>query len=150
MGVNLQHKSSIAQAINHDCELIMEAVRRLIDGTWRLQDDDQSYSWELFPRVRSSLIEHVTLEEVTVLPKLSPQERERHRLDHRRLLAQLWAVEQALVEMRAETFRGLLRVLQGMIQEHHQHFTAALDDRDDSTPCEAEISILTRVRENVL
>lgn len=146
MGPNHQQNSRF-QMINHDCGLIMEAIRRLIDGTWQLNDEDHSCSWELFPRIRDSLIEHVRFEEEVIFPKLSLAEQTRHRADHRRLQAQLWAVERALTEMKAEYFRDLMVELQVMLHGHHDDFAPALmNDRSCDCSCNAEESILARAQ----
>lgn len=75
--------------IDHDCCLIMEAIRRLEEGTWLLKDEDDDYSWYLFPKIRESLNEHVALEEQFLFPKLSSSECRRHSQHHHRFLLQL-------------------------------------------------------------
>lgn len=143
-----------AELISHDCGLIMEAIRRLIEGTWHLQDDDQIYSWELFPKIRDSLHEHVAFEEASILPTLSPAEQERHRADHRRLLAQLWSVERALADLQADYFQDLLRSLQVMLEEHHHGFSTVLAQAGKgfacSSSCHAEEQIFARSQRRAL
>ncbi len=146
MEANQQYISRI-QIINYDCGLIMEAIRRLIDGTWLLNDEDRSYSWELFPKVRDSLIEHVRFEEEVVFPTLPLAEQARHRADHRRLQAQLWSVERALTEMKAEYFHDLLGELQVMLYAHHNDFAPVLRDGGACCgSCNAEENILARAQ----
>lgn len=142
-----QQQSTRLQVINHDCGLIMEAIRRLIDGTWQLRAEDLSYSWELFPKIRSSLKEHVSFEEQIIFPTLPLDERIRHRADHSRLLSILWSAETALIEMQADYFRGLLMELQVMLHEHHQQFAPALEDGGACcSSCHAEEKILLRTQ----
>jgi hypothetical protein len=142
-----QQQSTRFQVITHDCGLIMEAIRRLIDGTWRLNDEDQSYSWELFPKIRDSLIEHIRFEEAVLFPRLSLPEQARHRTDHRRLQAHLWSVERALTEMKAEYFHDLLDELQLMLHEHHKEFAPVLMEGDACcSSCNAEEKILARAQ----
>lgn len=142
-----QQQSSRFQVVDHDCGLIMEAIRRLIDGTWQLNGEDQSYSWELFPKIRDSLIEHVRFEEEVIFPMLSLPEQARHRADHRRLQAQLWSVERALTDMKAEYFHELLGELRLMLHEHHNDFTPVLRDGGACCgSCNAEENILARAQ----
>lgn len=108
--------------IDHDCGLITEAIRRLEESTWMLNDEDGDYSWYLFPKIRESLNEHVALEEQALFPFLSPSDSKLHSQHHHRFLLQLEMAELALRERRAEHFQESLRCLAWILNEHHREF----------------------------
>lgn len=103
-----------------DCQLIMEAIRRLIEGTWELRDEDLSYAWELLPRVREALSSHIKSEERLLFPDLNAQERAAHHLDHLCLTEQLKVVQEALESVDSIRFHLAHATLVKLLDVHHR------------------------------
>lgn len=103
----------------NDCQLIMEAIRRLIEGTWELRDEDLSYAWELLPRVREALSSHIRSEERLLFPNLNAKKRAAHHLDHLCLIEQLKVVQEALESVDSIRFHLALATLVKLLDAHH-------------------------------
>lgn len=108
----------------NDCQEIMEGIRRLLEGTWNLHDEDLLYAWELLPRIRESLEDHIQSEERLLFPKIGFKERNAHQLDHLCLMEQLRNASQALVEMNSDRFHLALATLVKLLDVHHREYDA--------------------------
>lgn len=106
-------------AVRRDCELILEAIRRLRDGTWNLELEDLEQAYFLLPTVRAAIADHIEYEERFVFPRLEKAERDAHRTEHAELVSVLWGLDLALRERSAEKFHALLDVLKVLLTLHH-------------------------------
>lgn len=107
--------------IKHDCDLIVDAIRRLRYGTWDLNGEDIDFARVLVPQIRDALQDHIQIEELTVFPHLSSQAKEAHRTEHQALVALLWAMEQSLLKKEPLHFHALLDLLNHLLTEHHNN-----------------------------
>ncbi len=105
--------------VKKDGSLILDAVRRLKEGLWNLQDEDSDVACYLLPQIRAALSDHILLEELWIFPYLTQCERKKHAGEHAEMSALLWALETSLKSGEAEKFRALLQLLGGLIETHH-------------------------------
>lgn len=112
-----------------DCVLIMDAVRRLRNVLWNLEEEDAEITHHLFPQIRAALMDHIIFEERLVFPGLARPERDAHAQEHAALTSVLWALEQALAQKAVERCRSLLDVLSSLIRQHHK---AGLEPRTEN------------------
>jgi hypothetical protein len=111
--------------IDKDCHLILEAISRLKDGTWCLNDEDSDWANYLFPKVKEALSEHVEYESQCVLPLLSIEEAIEHSADHEKILGLLEGLERRLRSSDAGEFQGSLAILIETLENHHYRFNNA-------------------------
>lgn len=121
--------NNIQKGIQQDCCLIFEAIRRLVDGTCCLQDEEKLCAWDLFGKLKMALNEHIDYEESQVLPKLSAQDRDRHHSEHLKLRELLERSRFALEDTRGDLFRRALTELGLSLRAHHER-----DSQVDSGP----------------
>jgi hypothetical protein len=110
----------VQQAMEKDCCLIFEAMRRLIEGTCCFQEKENLCVWDLFGKLYSAFAEHVDFEEAHVLPKLQREERAQHHAEHLRLRE---LIERARWEFECadgNSFRDVLRELFLTLKAHHE------------------------------
>lgn len=111
-----------------DYALIDEALRRLVDGTCCLVDEEKMAAFELFHKLREALVDHIQFEEETVFPALtvgpgiasvddfvSSMTRE-----HSRLNELLLESRRELEDSRGTAFRALLRELIATLTQHRK------------------------------
>lgn len=120
--------------IKHDCDLILDAIRRLRYGTWDLAGEDLDFAQVLVPQIRDALKDHVRIEELTVFPRLPSEAREAHRAEHHILLALLWSLEQSLLNKEPLHFHSLLDVLNELLDRHHNNCRQDLGSNDKIVP----------------
>ena len=110
--------------INNDCKLILEAISRLKDGTWQLNEKDEDSDWAnyLLPKVKEALLEHVEFETKCVLPSLSPEDEIEHSADHEKILGLLEGLESRLRTNEAEQFQTSLKSLIETLENQHCKF----------------------------
>lgn len=108
--------------LDYDCSLIMEALRRIREGSWDLQGEDYDQCYFIFPHIESALREHVAYEEEGVLPHKQTEIRNEHVLDHQKILALLKAIRFQLDRREADGFRSLLAILCDLLMKHHESF----------------------------
>lgn len=106
--------------VSHDCSLILEAVRRLDEGTGDLTGEDAEQARHLLPVVHDALEDHILLEEGVLLPFLPSDQCENHRREHQALQALLWSLELALSRMKSDCFHALLKMLNEQLISHHK------------------------------
>jgi hypothetical protein len=111
----------IQQAMERDCCLIFEAMRRLIEGTCCLQGEENLCVWDLFGKLYIALSEHVEFEEAHVLPKLPHQERARHHAEHMRLRELIERARWEFECAEGNSFREVLRELFLVLKVHHEN-----------------------------
>jgi hemerythrin len=116
--------------IKHDCDLIVDAIRRLRYGTWDLNGEDLDFAQVLVPQIRSALKDHVRIEELTIFPHLPNEAKEAHRAEHHSLLALLWSLEQSLLQKEPLHFHSLLDLLNEFLAMHHNNCRQNLGSDD--------------------
>jgi len=115
--------------IQRDCVLIMEAIRRLRDGTWRLDQEDLDQAQHLIPMVRSAITDHIQFEEKFLFPQLEKSELEAHMREHAEILSVLWGIETSLREQSPERFHAFLDVLRVILDIHHREKQKAPEEQ---------------------
>ncbi len=120
--MNLASVKAAYQCQSKDCLLIMEAIRRLVEGTWELKDEDRDYTWELLPKVRKALEDHIKFEEGLLMQELSEEECAAHRADHEDLTELLKITQRALENCDSEKFKRSLMELARLLDAHHKEF----------------------------
>lgn len=120
----------IQEAISKDCGLILEAIRRLIEGTCCLEGEEKICTWDLFHKTREALLEHVRFEERWVFPSLPPRERACHQEEHQRMLRSLELIRWDFEVGDGEMFRGRLKEFKELLDQHHAHGLACGCDID--------------------
>lgn len=110
------------QCKTKDCQAILESIRRLLEGTWELQDDDLAYAWDLLPRIDAALSTHIENEEELLFDALTPQQRTQHELGHLCLMEQLAQVHAKLVNLDSTGFHIALATLVLLLDSHHREF----------------------------
>ncbi len=138
--------TTIQNIVTHDCDLIVEAIRRLTDGTWMLQDEDLDYAWELFPKIEEALNHHIRIEETIVFPKIDAADRGQHRMEHFCLSEKLREVGEHLERLDAQAFQTALIELQELLAHHHRDFkTEVFDQPSPGACCESFMSVFARM-----
>lgn len=112
-----------------DCILIMEAIRRLREGTWNLQDEDFEHVVHLAPQVHAALLDHIEYEERCILPSLSEDEAAKHKKDHNEILALLWGIERSWKARSVVRFHVFLDMLIERLTQHHAHYSCNCNDK---------------------
>ncbi len=123
-------KTKLTQSnLDKDCKLILEAISRLKDGTWHLNNQDEDSDWAnyLLPKVKGALKEHVEYESHCVLPSLPTKESLEHSADHEKILGLLDGLETRLRENNAEEFQTSLKLLIETLENHHNVFNNAVN-----------------------
>ncbi len=122
--MDTQNKTQLSfqLSLERDCSHIVEAIRRLKDGTWHLDQEDSDWVDHLIPKIKSALIDHIDFEHRVLFPKLPASQAKAHLEEHQRILALLHAIENASKEKNVEDLHGLLDVLTTAINFHHEHF----------------------------
>lgn len=120
---------------DRDCVAILESLRRLLEGTWELQDEDLEYAWDLLPRVRMALENHIQTEARELFGLLTDRERQQHNLEHLCLKEQLNTVHDALVERDGVRFHTALATLLILLDSHHRDYDARVAELE-KTGCE--------------
>jgi hypothetical protein len=110
--------------------LILEAVRRLRDGTWNLDLEDLEQAQFLLPSVGAAVADHIQFEEKFVFPGLGASQRDAHRREHAELLSVLWGLDIALRRRSAGEFHALLDVLSVLLRMHHGAAQEIPDERE--------------------
>lgn len=115
-------QQNLLTSITRDCGHILEAIRRLREGTWHLSDEDADWAGFLLPQIRKALQDHIEYESLCVFPDLSEEAIKEHSAEHERIVAVLWALEQSMQAKDSERFHSLLDVLVHELDKHHQEF----------------------------
>jgi hypothetical protein len=110
--------SVVHQTLKQDYELIFEAMRRLIEGTCCLRDDEQVCVWDLFGKLHLAFLEHVEFEEAHILPRLPAEERARHHAQHARLMELIEKARWELECAQGDQFRQILIDLSNELKTH--------------------------------
>lgn len=110
------------QCKTQDCQAILESIRRLLEGTWELRDDDLAYAWDLLPKIDLALATHIENEERLLFESLAAQQRAKHQLEHMCLIEQLALVRRALVALDSDRFHIALATLVLLLDAHHREF----------------------------
>jgi len=72
-----------------DFTYIFKSLDRMSKGTCSGSTGKEICTWDLMPRIHSALTEHIAFEEREFFPDLSPEERDKHKHEHERLLSLL-------------------------------------------------------------
>ena len=114
--------------IDKDCQLILEAISRLKDGTWNLdkQDEDSDWANYLLPKVKEALQEHIEFESRSILPSLPAKESLEHSNDHKKIIELLENLESLLKDNDAAKFQTSLNLLIKTLENHHNVFNSAI------------------------
>ena len=117
--------------VDKDCQLILEAISRLKDGTWELNNEDEDSNWAnyLLPKVKEALLEHVEFENQCYLPTLSVQDSLEHSMDHEKILALLEGLESRLRNNDAGEFQISLKLLIDTLENHHKVFNMVVNSQ---------------------
>ena len=118
----METRSNVETVINRDCSLIVEAIRRLKDGTWRLDDEDSEWADHLLPIIQEALIDHIEYENACLLPNLPRDSAQEHLSEHARMLALLWSLDQSRTARKFDFFRAHLDSLMILLDGHHEKF----------------------------
>lgn len=116
--------------VSRDCCLILEAIRRLKDGTWQLMDEDADWVDFLLPKISEAIKDHIEYEKNCVLPGLSQDLVHEHSMEHEKILSIMWALEHAKLEKNSERFHGLLDLLVFALDHHHKTYDCYLPNID--------------------
>lgn len=111
-----------ASCVDKDCLLILDAVRRLKEGTWHLCGEDSEWADHLIPIIKEALNDHINFENSCVMPGLSVALAQEHSEEHSRILALLNALDDARQKRVAHHFKALLGLLLDRLERHHQKF----------------------------
>lgn len=122
MEMSNEAQQILLKSVSKDCSHILEAIRRLRDGTWHLSDEDADWANFLFPQIRGALQDHIEYESLSILPGLSEDSRKEHIAEHEKIMALLWAVDHAKKVKNSESFHALLDLLVNTLDQHHQDF----------------------------
>jgi|GEM_PF-6199895 len=119
----------IKEILNSDFVLVMDAIRRLEDGTCCLLDEDKAAATDLFQRLRLAVNDHVTFEESnlpaiveylgykdTQAIEFSKQMRD----EHRHILGLLDAAEHELFQTHPAPFRAVIKSVKFALHDHLQ------------------------------
>lgn len=129
----------IQTSINRDCSFILEAIRRLKDGTWCLTHEDSDWVDFLLPKINAALRDHIEYENLCVFPGLPKDLVKEHFAEHQKILTLLRILEQSKQEKDAERFHSFLDLLAVELDMHHKRFRCNLshiDDCNDECPKE--------------
>lgn len=127
----------IQSSINRDCSFILEAIRRLKEGTWFLMHEDSDWVDFLLPKINAALRDHIEYEDLCVFPGLPKDLVKEHSAEHQKILTLLWTLEQSKQEKDAERFHSLLDLLVAVLDLHHKQFGCHLPLNDN---CDDECS----------
>ncbi|MEZ4815083.1 MAG: hemerythrin domain-containing protein [Bdellovibrionota bacterium] len=119
----------VKKLLSSDFGLIMDAIRRLEEGTCCLLDDDKIAAMDIFQRLKQALKDHVSFEESN-LPAvveylrhkgqdagvLSTQMHE----EHQHIMGLLDAAEHELFEANPIPFRSVIKSLKSALHDHLQ------------------------------
>lgn len=131
----------LISSISKDCANILDAIRRLRDGTWRLDHEDADWACHLLPQIREALQDHIEYESQCVFPGLSDAEAKEHSEEHEKIMALLWAAEFCRLNKESVRFHVFLDLLIKVLDEHHEKFGCHLPDAGQSLDqcCTAKI-----------
>ncbi len=111
--------------IDRDCRLILDAVRRLKEGTWHLCDEDSDWADHLLPIIKEALNDHIEYENACIFPELPKNLVQEHSAEHRRILALLSALDGSRQKKDANHFKALLGLLFDTLEQHHLKFACS-------------------------
>ena len=120
MDMRNEPEQSLLRCISKDCGHILEAIRRLRDGTWHLNDEDADWANFLFPQIHRALQDHIEYETLCVFPELSEDLVKEHVAEHEQIMALLWAVDQSKQMKESDRFHSLLDLLVNVLDQHHK------------------------------
>jgi hypothetical protein len=112
---------TIELSVNKDCNYILEAIRRLKEGTWLLCDEDSDWADHLLPIVKEAILDHIAIENACILSSLPQNEAQSHAAEHDQIMAILWAVDASRKSRNAPHFHALLDLLIKTLIQHHNH-----------------------------
>ncbi len=126
---SLTEKQSVKEILSSDFSFIMDAVRRLEEGTCCLLDDDKVAATDLFQRLRLAICDHVTFEESNlpaVVEYLKNKESEATEIsmqmkkEHQHIFGLLDAAEHELFQTHPIPFRAVIKSLKIALHDHLQ------------------------------
>ncbi len=115
-------QQDLLESITRDCGHILEAIRRLRDGTWYLNDEDAEWVNFLFPQIKGALQDHIEYENLCVFPRLKESLVKEHSAEHEKIIALLWALDQSRLNKDSVRFHTLLDLLVTVLDQHHEKF----------------------------
>lgn len=113
---------SRCSSVDRDCMLILDAVRRLKEGTWHLCDEDCDWTDHLLPIIKEALNDHIEYENACIFPDLPKNLKQEHSDEHRRMLALLSALDGSRQKRDATHFKALMDLLLDTLEQHHHRF----------------------------
>ena len=132
--------SHVQHTMTKDCCLMLEAIRRLIEGTCCLEGEEVPCVWDLFGKLYTAFTEHVEFEEAHILPKLSATARARHDAEHLKLREIIEKARWEFEHAEGDSFRDRLRELSTALIAHHEG-DADFDDVDlDDAECPQDLN----------
>jgi hypothetical protein len=117
-----QEQQGLLISITRDCEHILEAIRRLREGTWYLNHEDADWTNFLFPQIKGALQDHIEYENFCIFPGLPDFLVKEHSAEHEKITALLWAIDQSRLNMDAERLHVFLDLLVTVLDLHHKKF----------------------------
>lgn len=117
---------TVSVLLTLDYDMIDEALRRLVDGTCCLVDDEKIAVFQLFNKLREALVDHIQFEEITVFPALKSNVDIPSVEDfidsmiraHSHLKELLTEARQQLEESHGVAFRAVLREFIAALHQH--------------------------------
>lgn len=131
-------------SIDRDCTLILDAVRRLKDGTWHLCDEESDWADYLLPIIKQALNDHIEIENTCIFPGLPKNLVDEHSAEHIRMLALLSALDESRLKRNANYFKALLGLLLDTLDQHHQRFACRSTESSECTSQSAKERINRR------
>ena len=111
-------KNDIIDVLKLDQNLINEAFRRLVDGTFDLKAEDREFIGELFAKANQAVKDHIELEEEGFLPKIASEDASVMRREHSEMVQYLAEARYALTSARPVAFKALVSALKNAMIEH--------------------------------
>lgn len=131
-------------SIDRDCTLILDAVRRLKDGTWHLCDEDSDWAYHLLPIIKEAMNDHIEYENTCIFPGLPKNLADEHSAEHLRILALLCALDESRQKKDANYFKALLGLLLDTLDQHHLKFACISTESSECTSQSAKERINRR------
>lgn len=110
----------VSSALSQDCQFILQAVQQLKEGTC-CDQADIICTWDLLPRIKEALQEHIAFEERWLFPQLSREKMLLHQEEHAKLSRILGQASWELECGYGDQFKFLMDELQKALTEHHQN-----------------------------
>ena len=130
--------------IDRDCSLILEAIRRLKEGTWQLNQEDSDWTEYLMPRVREALMDHIRYEDACILHNLPNELARKHSAEHNRIIALLDALDSFRRAKNLSNFHAFLELLTNTLEQHHNNFSCRIHNLDLCNESSAKDRIIKR------